>query len=102
MRGRHDNHQRFEVSATNGSRPLAGGRLCGRKVSELFRTGEWICSRGNSWREVLDRLLSVRLAAISTRSHRTVLRGRDEAAGILVQAADTSVERAETVDLRGH
>ena len=40
-----------------GSRPLAGGRLCGGKVSELFRTGEWICRRGDRWREVLDRLL---------------------------------------------
>src|SRR5262245_8664672 len=57
MRGPHDNHRRFEVPATNGSRPLAGGRLCGGKVSELFRTGEWICRRGNRWREVLDRLL---------------------------------------------
>ena len=57
MRGRHDNHRRFEVPATNGSRPLAGGRLCGGKVSELFRTGEWICRRGNRWRELLDRLL---------------------------------------------
>ena len=57
MRRPHDNHRRFEVPATNGSRPLAGGRLCGGKVSELFRTGEWICRRGNRWREVLDRLL---------------------------------------------
>src|SRR6516162_5720202 len=57
MRGRHDNHRRFEVPATNGSRPLAGGRLCGGKVSELFRTREWICCRGNRWREVLGRLL---------------------------------------------
>src|SRR6266481_2925531 len=57
MRGCHDNHRRFEVPATNGSRPIAGGRLCGGKVSELFRTGEWICRRGNRWREVIDRLL---------------------------------------------
>src|SRR5262249_51506417 len=57
MRGRHDNHQPFEVPAANGSRPIAGGRLCGGKVSELFRTGEWICRRGNSCREILDRLL---------------------------------------------
>ena len=26
-------------------------------MSELFRTGEWICRRGNSCREILDRLL---------------------------------------------
>src|ERR1700747_426630 len=57
MRGPHDNHRRFEVPATNGSRPLAGGRVCGGKVSELFRTGKWICRRGNRWREFLDRLL---------------------------------------------
>src|SRR6516165_6466510 len=57
MRRPHDNHRRFQVPATNGSRPLARGRLCGGKVSELFRTGEWICRRGNRWREVLDRLL---------------------------------------------
>src|SRR5215471_17209008 len=57
MRGRHDNHRRFEVSAANGSRPIAGGRLCGGKVSELFRTGEWICRRSNRCREALDRLL---------------------------------------------
>src|SRR5215831_11777417 len=48
MRRPHDNHRRFEVPATNGSRPLAGDRLCGDKVSELFRTGEWICRRGSS------------------------------------------------------
>ena len=29
----------------------------GGKVSELFRTGEWICRRGHRCREVLDRLL---------------------------------------------
>src|SRR5947199_6997794 len=57
MRGRHDNHQRFEVPATNGSRPIAGGRLCGGKVSELFHTGEWICGRSDRCREALDRLL---------------------------------------------
>src|SRR5262249_30264044 len=45
MRGRHDNHQRLEVPATNGSRPIADGRLCRGKVSELFHTGEWICRR---------------------------------------------------------
>ena len=56
MQGRHDNHRRFEVPTTNGSRPLAGGRLCG-DTSEHVRTGEWICRRGNRWREVLDRLL---------------------------------------------
>ena len=38
MQGRHDIHRRFEVPAANGSRPIAGGRLCGGKVSELFRT----------------------------------------------------------------
>src|SRR5438105_14207902 len=37
MRGRHDNHRRFEVPAANGSRPIVGGRLRGYKVSELFR-----------------------------------------------------------------
>jgi len=57
MRGRHDNHRRFEVPAANGSRPIAGGRLCGGKVSELFRTGEWICRRSNRSREALDRIL---------------------------------------------
>src|SRR6266568_4427407 len=57
MRGRHDNHRRFEVPATNGSRPIAGGRLCGGKVSELFHTGEWICGRSDRCREALDRLL---------------------------------------------
>src|SRR5262249_19096065 len=57
MRGRHDNHQRLEVPATNGSRPIAGGRLCGGKVSELFHTGEWIWRRSNRSREALDRLL---------------------------------------------
>jgi len=56
MRGCHDNHRRFEVPATNGSRPIAGGRLCGGKVSELFRAGEWICRRSNRCREALDRL----------------------------------------------
>src|SRR5215831_315701 len=35
MRGRHDNHRRFEVPAANGSRPIVGGRLRGDKVSEL-------------------------------------------------------------------
>jgi hypothetical protein len=39
MRGRHDNHRRFEVPAANGSRPIVGGRLRGDKVSELFRSG---------------------------------------------------------------
>src|SRR5438034_7248494 len=57
MRGRHDNHRRFEVPAANGSRPIAGGRLCGGKVSELLRTGEWICRRSNRCGEILDRLL---------------------------------------------
>src|ERR1700751_5123393 len=57
MRGRHDNHRRFEVPATDGSRPLAGSRLCGGKVSELLRTREWVCRPGKRWREVLDRLL---------------------------------------------
>jgi len=57
MRGRHDNHRRFEVPAANGSRPIAGGRLCGGKVSEIFRTGEWICRRSNHRGEVLDCLL---------------------------------------------
>jgi hypothetical protein len=40
MRGRHDNHRRFEVPAANGSRPIVRGRLRGDKVSELFRTGD--------------------------------------------------------------
>src|SRR6266571_7817670 len=57
MQGRHDIHRRFEVPAANGSRPIAGGRLCGGKVSELFRTGEWICRRSNRCGEILDRLL---------------------------------------------
>jgi hypothetical protein len=57
MRGRHDNHRRFEVPAANGSRPIAGGRLCGGKVSELLRTGEWICRRSDRRGEILDRLL---------------------------------------------
>jgi hypothetical protein len=57
MQGRHDIHRRFEVPAANGSRPIAGGRLCGGKVSELFRTGEWIRRRSNCRREMFDRLL---------------------------------------------
>src|SRR5262245_13728402 len=57
MRGRHDNHRRFEVPAANGSRPIVGGRLRGNKVSELFRTGEWIRRRDNCRREMFDRLL---------------------------------------------
>src|SRR6266516_3624982 len=57
MQGRHDIHRRFEVLAANGSRPIAGGRLCGDKVSELFRTGEWIRRRSNCRREMFDRLL---------------------------------------------
>src|SRR6516162_5239752 len=57
MRGRDDNHRRFEVPATNGSRPIAGGQLCGGKVSELFHAREWICRRSNRCREALDRLL---------------------------------------------
>src|SRR5262249_25177600 len=56
MRGRDDNHRRFEVPATNGSRPITGGQLCGGKVSELFHTREWICRRSNRCREALDRL----------------------------------------------
>src|SRR5262249_11078317 len=57
MRGRDDNHRRLEVPATNGSRPIAGGWLCGGKVSKLFHTREWICCRSNRCREALDRLL---------------------------------------------
>jgi hypothetical protein len=57
MRWRHDNHRRFEVPAANGSRPIAGGPLRGDKVSELFRTGEWIRRRSNCRRETFDRLL---------------------------------------------
>jgi hypothetical protein len=57
MRGRHDNHRRFEVPAANGSRPIVGGRLRGDKVSELFRTGEWIRRRSNCRREMVDGLL---------------------------------------------
>src|SRR5262249_23607023 len=57
MRGRHDNHRRFEVPATNGSRPIAGGRLCGGTVSEVFHTREWICHRSSRCREAFDRLL---------------------------------------------
>src|SRR5215831_18979625 len=57
MRGRHDNHRRFEVPATNGSRPIAGGRLCGGTVSEVFHTREWICRRSSRCREAFDRLL---------------------------------------------
>src|SRR6266566_1555631 len=57
MRGRHDNHRRFEVPAANGSRPIVGGRLRGDKVSERFRTGEWIRRRSNCRREMFDRLL---------------------------------------------
>jgi hypothetical protein len=54
MRGRRDNHRRFEVPATTGSRPIAGGRLCGGTVSEVFRTSEWICRRSNRSREALS------------------------------------------------
>jgi hypothetical protein len=57
MRGRHDNHRRFEVSAANGSRPIAGGRLCGGEASKLFSTGAWICRRSNRCGEILNRLL---------------------------------------------
>jgi hypothetical protein len=57
MRWRHDIHRRFEVPAANGSRPIVGGRLRGDKVSELFRTGEWIRRRSNCRREMFDRLL---------------------------------------------
>src|SRR5215510_13277712 len=57
MRGRHDNDRRFEVPAANGSRPIVGGRLRGDKVSELFRTREWIRRRSNCRREMFDRLL---------------------------------------------
>src|SRR6266404_6334528 len=57
MRGRHDNHRRFEVPAANGFRPIVGGRLRGGKVSELFRTGEWIRRRSSCRREMFDRLL---------------------------------------------
>ena len=57
MRGRHDKHRRFEVPAANGSRPIAGSRLCGSKVPEHFHTGKWICRRGNRCEEILHRLL---------------------------------------------
>src|SRR6266567_1979760 len=57
MRGRHDNHRRFQVPTANGSRPIVGGRLRGDKVSVLFRTGEWIRRRSNCRREIFDRLL---------------------------------------------
>src|SRR5262249_8810256 len=54
MRGRHDNHRRFEVPAANGSRPIVGGRLRGDKVSELFRTcrNRWRTLSGK-WLELL-------------------------------------------------
>src|SRR5215475_8185437 len=92
MRGRHDNHQRFEVPATNGCRPIAGGRLCGGKVSELFRTGEWICRRSNGGGGNPRSPSSVRLVAISTRSHRTVV--RDETAASLQASSLRSLWRA--------
>src|SRR5215467_14046009 len=57
MRGRHDKHRRFEVPAANGSRPIAGSRLCGGKVPEHFHTGKWICRRGKRCEEILHRLL---------------------------------------------
>src|SRR4030095_2956732 len=57
MRGRHDKDRRCEVPAANGSRPVARGRLCSRKVSELFCPGEWICRRGDYRRATLHRLL---------------------------------------------
>ena len=93
MQGRHDNHRRFEVPATNGSRPLAGGRLCGNTSEHVMdlpsRQSLQISSRSPS---------SVRLAAISTRSHRTVLRGRDEtvagAGGVTVSTVPVSRRRA--------
>jgi hypothetical protein len=34
MRGRHDNHRRFEVPAANGSRPIAGRRQSVRTLSQ--------------------------------------------------------------------
>src|SRR5262252_9763532 len=36
MRGRHDNHRRFEVPAANGSRPIVGGQLRGTKCQNSF------------------------------------------------------------------
>jgi hypothetical protein len=51
MRGRHDNHRRFEVPAANGSRPIVRGRLRGDKVSELFRTGDI-----SGWTDVFTKL----------------------------------------------
>ena len=98
MQGRHDNHRRFEVPTTNGSRPLAGGRLCGNTSEHVMdlpsRQSLQISSRSPS---------SVRLAAISTRSHRTVLRGRDEtvagAGGVTVSTIPASRRRAGTSSL---
>src|SRR5262249_15940521 len=57
LRGLNDNHRLFEVPATNGPRPIAGGRLCGGTVSEVFHTREWICRRSSRCREAFDRLL---------------------------------------------
>ena len=34
----------LKLPATNGSRPIASGRLCGGTVSEVFHTREWIAS----------------------------------------------------------
>ena len=36
LRGRHDNHRRFQVPAANGSRPIADGGLCGAKRQNSF------------------------------------------------------------------
>src|SRR6266446_9065645 len=57
VRGPHDNRRCFEILAANGPRPIVGGRLRGDEMSELVRTGRWICRRSNRRGETLDRLL---------------------------------------------
>jgi hypothetical protein len=85
-RWRHDIHRRFEVSAANGSRPIAGGPLRGgQSVRTLSHWRMDSPSKQSSQRNVRSSS-SVRLAAISTRSHRTVLRGRDETGRIEADA----------------
>jgi hypothetical protein len=46
-----------DALTTHGSRPIAGGRLCRRTMSEVFYPREWICRRGSRCREAFDRLL---------------------------------------------
>jgi hypothetical protein len=76
-----------------GLEPSWVGQLRGDKVSELFRTGEWIRRRSNCGREMFESSSSVRLAAISTQSHRAIWRGRHETAASLQASSLRSLWR---------